>query len=342
MRFYELTLTDPKSGEVWQPSPTGDGLVKTRPGSGPSFSTHDNGILIPGALILELDVPNLPFNQPAGSAFLRLWGIGLPSLGQAADLNGQNIRLLAGMKSGLPLANPNQAGLILQGTIFQSYGLWQGMNQTLELICYPPAADDDQALTFDWPKGTSLSSALLVTFRQAFSKYRMTFNVEGVSDLVQNFDEKGGRYTRLTQFGQWLQQRTEKIGSAIYGSNYSGVVLTIVGNTLYAFDNVRKSPVKQLEFQDFVAQPTWIDSATINFKMVMRGDLSVGSRVKFPSQGFLAPYILTTTNAAVPNAPSRSKTVFQGVFTIIRARHFGNSRQPDADSWVTSFDAVPE
>jgi hypothetical protein len=335
MRYYDIAVSD-SSGKVWKPTATGEAFVKSAGGS--TFTSFTNGKTNPNALNVELDIPSIPFNQPQGAGFLKIWGVGLPMIGQAADLAGQNIKVSVGMQKGLPLAKPAQAGLVLQGTIFQAFGNWQGTNQTLELICYPPASQDDQDISWSWPANTSLSSALFQTFTQAFGKYGMKASVN-ISELTLSSAEHG-HYTRLATFADYIQRISASLGAQKFGDTYSGVLITIVGNTIYAFDSKTERTPTKLDFVDLIGQPTWIDPATVNFKAVMRSDLTIGSLIKFPDKGVATPYVLTTQNSAFPNAPSRNKAVFQGSFVIIEAHHFGNFRQPDADSWVTAFNAV--
>lgn len=349
MRYYELIISDPDDGQVYKPSPINDTFVKS-PG-GVSFTTHPRGPnnpVDPNALNVEIDIPAIPFNQSQGACLLRVWGIGLSMIGQASNFNpdpktnkaGANIRLSAGMQKGLPLANPKQAGLLLQGTVFQSFGNWQGVNQTLDFIVNPPATQPEQDISFSWPAGTELSSALATTFAQAFGKYGMVVEV-GVSGGLTQANDEQGHYTTLAAFSTYIQDISEKLGIPIFGPQYSGVLITIIGNTLTAYDSETVGNTIQLVFTDLIGQPTWIDTATINFKTVLRSDIAVGSRVMFPQKGVLSPYVLTTQDAAFPNAPSRSQSIFKGVFIIVEVHHWGHSRQADADSWGTTFNAVP-
>src|ERR1700752_2385438 len=118
MRFYDIKITDPKSGKLIQQF----------------TSLNTLGQTIPGALNVELDIPVFRMAEPAGAAYVRVWGISIKDIGQAFDLNGKNIEVSAGMAKGLPLANPKQSGLILQGTIQQAFGNWQGFDQTLDFV----------------------------------------------------------------------------------------------------------------------------------------------------------------------------------------------------------------
>src|ERR1700744_2285715 len=109
-RFYNLVISDPNSGLVWKPAPTGasgsNALGFTKSPGGSTFTSWVNGANDPGALNVEFDVITYPFNTPQGSSSIRVHGVGLGMIAQASNLNGQNIRLSAGMKKGLPLATP--------------------------------------------------------------------------------------------------------------------------------------------------------------------------------------------------------------------------------------------
>lgn len=334
MRYYNLVVSDPVSGQVWKPSLTGLGFTKS--GGGSTFTSYVNGQTLPGALNIEFDLPVVPFNTPQGNAIIRVWGIGLPMIGQAANLNGQNFVLSAGMQKGLPLANPAQAGIIAQGMVFQAFGNWQGVNQTLDLICYPGAANTDQNISFSWAAGTSLATALTVTLAQAFPQYKTSINISSSLTLA---NAETGHYNSLAQFADYLQQITQKIGMPTNGPQYPGVLITITGNTIFAFDGTSPLKTINLAFQDLIGQPTWIDVATVNFKTVLRSDIAIGNQIKFPL-GVTSPYALTTVAAASPNAPASSKTAFQGTFTVTEVHHFANLRQADAESWCTAFSAV--
>ena len=343
MRYYDFAISSPTTGAVW---------IVTKAGSfaqGPSYATTFtswvNGANNPAAQNFEIDLPVAPYHVPQGKAVLRVWGVGLQQIGQAANLNGQNFKLLAGMKPGLPLTNPanggdqsNQAGLIAQGQIFQAFGNWQGVNQTLDLIVYPGASDTNQDISWNWLKGTQLSSALAQCFKQAFPLYRPTIQI---GNIVAPGDDQG-HYNSLTRLANHVFDMSVKYGTATYGDQYPGVNIVLNGDSIIATDStqvISSTPI-ELKFQDLIGQPTWIEPNRISFKAVMRHDIQIGSLVKFPA-AVISPYVLTTDAAAYPNVPARNKSVFQGTFFVNEVHHFGNFRQPDADSWVTAYTAVP-
>src|SRR5262249_10576948 len=125
MRFYDVQIGD-----------TASGLHYTSHPRGPAFPPD------PGALNIEMDIQAVG-KMPTYEAYLRIWGVGIDIIGQARNLNappggaGLPITVKGGMGKGLPLANPSQAGVLVKGTIFQAYGNWVGVNQTLDIKMIP-------------------------------------------------------------------------------------------------------------------------------------------------------------------------------------------------------------
>jgi hypothetical protein len=344
VRYYSLTLVNQSTGKVWVPTATGDGFAQG--GTGPTFSSlSPNGRTNPGALQIEFDIPVYSYDAFEGNAMITVHGVGLKMLSQSADLNGATFTLAGGMQPGLPLATAafqdKQSGILLQGTVFQAFGNWQGTDQSLHLVCNPGAANqNDQNINFNWAAGTPLANAINQALTAAFSPgYKIDTSAVTPNLVLSNAEH--GHYTSLANFASVVKDLSLKIGNSLFGpnSNYPGVLITIQGNTIVAQDGSKPPAAKAIKFQDLVGQPTWISAATVNFKTVLRADLAVGSRITFPTV-VQPPFALTTTAAAVPNAPSSSKSAFQGTFTIQNLHHFASFRQPDGDSWATSIDAV--
>ncbi len=334
MRYYDLTLTDPASGLVWQPTVNGLGL--SLKAGGTTFTSYVGGQTLPGALNIEFDIPVYQFATPQGSSMLRVWGIGLTTIGQGTQLAGAGFTLKGGMKAGLPLANPNQSGLLVQGTVFQAFGNWQGVEQTLDLILNPGITVRGQDIALVWKAGMPLATALATTFAQAFPGYTAQINVS--PNLTTNYDQSG-HYSSPAAFGIAVLERSQKIGMQVYGKNYPGVMISVSGTNIVATDGSTPPVPKVLAFTDLIGQPTWVGVSTVNFKTVMRNDIAIGDTIQFP-QGVLAPYALLTPDASYPNAPARSRTIFHSSFFVNEVHHFGNFRQPDAESWTTAISAV--
>src|SRR6185437_5669869 len=121
-RYYKIVITD-ASGNILVPNAAGTQFSFMPPTtSGAStWTSFVNGRTLPGALNIELDIPIAGYAEPRGNAWLRVWGIPIQVISYAHNFANMNIAIYAGMQKGLPLAKPQQAGLIIQGQIFQAF-----------------------------------------------------------------------------------------------------------------------------------------------------------------------------------------------------------------------------
>lgn len=330
MRYYKIVLTNPTTGKVIIPK---SGALAA--GQDFTYSSYVGGRTLLGALNIEIDAPLAALATPIGNTYIRIWGISLQEIAQASDLNGAQVTVYAGLQKGLPLATAanaaNQAGIIFQGYVFQGFGNWIDTDQTLDLIIQPGTGtiETPKNIIVNWRAGTPLAVALASTLTTAFPALKQNINIS--SNLVLPNDQTG-YYGTLSQFATYIKA----ISANILKGDYRGVDMSISETTIFAYDGTAVTTPKQINFQDLIGQPTWIDFATIQFKCPMRADISVGSYVKMP-QG-----ALVTTSAASLSA-FRNKSAFQGTFLVNQVRHTGNYRQPDAASWVTTVDcaAIP-
>lgn len=312
MRYYDIKISDPTTGNIVKEYTSIDAV---------------SGSTLPGALNVELDIPIYTFDAPAGSAYLKVWGIGLQDISQSANFNGKIIQVYAGMAKGLPLANPAQAGLIAQGQIFQAFGNWQGVNQTLDFVFYPVTGNASAPLNLviNWKAGMQLGDAINATLKTAFPALKVTTSIS--QNLILAHDEPGVHQS-LAQFAGYINA----VSRAIVGGAYSGVRMLIRDNAIFVYDGTTTTTPKKIVFTDLIGQPTWIDFATIQLQCVMRADIQVGDYISLPQA--------QVTTTAQSNSQYRNSLVFQGTFLVSRVRHVGNFRQPDGASWVTVIDAV--
>jgi hypothetical protein len=340
------------------PEVTVNALANPQAPASYTFTSHPNGPMHPpdpGALNVEYDLPIAPHHTAQGSSQIRVWGIGLTMIGQSVNLNPTQgvsttgIELHGGMGIGLAgaqgLASPTQSGLLVSGQITRAFGNWQGTDQTLELYFVPgappvaaPSGEPADLIAFSWPAGQTLD----VVLRSMLANYFPDFKIDiAILPLIAPRGmPQAGLYDSLESFASSLNDVTQPLGADYGFPNYPGVYITVKGSTIFVDDFTQPGPVTQLAFHDLVGQPTWLGPFTIAFKTVMRADLDVGDRILFPP-GIFAPYALTSPQAAVPGAPVRSRTAFQGAFVITELHHFANFRQADASSWVTAFTAIP-
>lgn len=313
-------------------------------GPGYTFTNQRNGQLDPNALMVEFDLLAAPYAAPAGQSSVKVYGVpltpqgGWPGINQASDLNKLPITITGGMQKGLPLAtaDASQSGLLMSGSILQAFGNWMGVAQTLDFVITadggPGAANvPSQAnpgnFVMCWNKGEPLASAIQSTLSSALPGIPVNINIS--SNLVLAEDEVHVAQT-IQQFASYVKAVSQSIG----GANYPGVDLWLGNGIVNVFDGSANSDTKQVNFVDLIGQPTWMDAFIMQFNCVMRADLQIGDKVGLPQ---LAGFQAQTTPQS--NSQARNKSAFDGTWTIDFIRHVGNSRAPDAMSWITTYQA---
>jgi hypothetical protein len=237
VRYYSIVISDSKGKEVRK------------------YTSFVNNQTLAGALNIELDIPVIPFATPAGAAFVRVWGISLQEISQASDLFGMQVQVYGGMQKGLPLANPKQSGLLVQGYIFQAFGNWVGTDQTLDLIIQGDvgSAAKPKNIVLNWAKNTPLSGALKTALSTAFPDYKQDIRI---SDKLVLPNDEVGYYQTVAQLAQYVEDVSKTI---IKDANYQGVSVLLREKTFSVFDApTDKDPLK-IQFQDLIGQPTWIE-----------------------------------------------------------------------------------
>ena len=315
MRYYDLTIT-----------PEGSTTPFRR------WTSHPNGVFDPGALNIGFDMPVLPYGTPAGGQSFSIEGISLEDLNQAQQFAGMTLKLSAGMKApGLPLINPSQAGEILTGYIFQSFGNWEGTEMTLDFVLYPSIYTDKNPgnFTLIWPQGEKLSDALLHCLQVPYPNIPISINIS--ADYVNSYD--------IHHIGATLEDLASFVGDFTDKAFQNRVEIAIQRGKITAYDQTYTPNPVQLNFTDFVGQPTWIEPNIIQIKTVLRADLSLGDIVKMPEGLQNAPGVITTTGASLPSS-IKYKSTFSNTFTITEVRQIGNFRSSDSANWVTVINCV--
>lgn len=314
MRYYELSVTpqgSSKPSRVW--------------------TSHPNNVIDRGALQIEYDALVGPYGTPTGASTITLRGIALKDLTQPQQFAGMTLELKAGMKAGLPLVNPSQAGTILKGQVFQAFGNWEGVNQTLDFVVLPGTytLDNPGNFVLTWRAGTKLSDALLQTLDVAYPDAPISMNIS--SDLVQNHDEIGVYDT--------IDQLAQVVGDITEGVFDNRVTIGIQAGKIVVFDTTYSPAPVQLVFTDFIGQPTWINVNTIQVKLVARSDLQMGSIVRMPQGLQNLPGFVNTTASSYPSS-IKYQTTFQNNFIVQELRQIGNFRAADASQWVTIANCI--
>ena len=316
MRYYKIVISDVSSGKIIRQY----------------TSLTSSGFADPNALKVEFDLNTTVFSEPMGSSYLRIWGIPITDVQQTSNFNpspgGQNykqIQIYAGMSKGLPLAKPQQAGLICSGLIYQAFGNWQGTQMTLDLmVIYGGVSNATNAnLILDWKAGTNLSSAIKIALSVGFPSYKVQINIK--NDLVLSHDEQG-YYGTLIQFAQFLRTLTQ---GSTNDPNYPGVRVSLKQSTFIVDDATTPTNPIGISFEDLIGQPTWLGINQISFNCALRGDVSVLDWVSLP--------VTLATTSAQSYSLYRQSSVFKGAFQVINIRHLGNSRDGSGLSWISNF-----
>src|SRR5487761_2685629 len=159
-RFYSIAL---------RPAPTS---ANPNPKVFKTWTSYPNGQNDPGALNVHLDLFSMVYGIPSSTnaSTITIEGISLADLQQAPNYAGMQITVSGGMQAGLPLANPKQAGIILQGEVLQSFGNWAGTEMTLDFVVSGSSytVSSPGNIVLDWPAGTPLAQVLPLTFHTAF------------------------------------------------------------------------------------------------------------------------------------------------------------------------------
>ena len=327
MRYYDIQLLKPGTSTIvkrWQSFP--------------------NGVFNPAAQNVLMDFMLTAEDTPLGGSSLKIEGVSLDDLKQSTQYGAQkvggkstpglDIRVFGGMGKGLPLANPAQQGLILAGTVWQSYGNWEGVNQSLDMVIFPALAFVQPVnLTFNWLAGTPLSQALAATFSNAFPGYKQVIQISPNRKLSYT---QPGVYSSVDRFAAMIRRLTEGQLSA----NDPGVSIIVQNGAVYAVDGTAQTTPKQLNFYDLIGQPTWLTINQIQIKTVMRGDILVGDVVELPNQlsGLPGQVIQTNPITALPGL--RQNSIFTGKFHVNQIRQIGNFRSPNGADWCTIMNCV--
>ena len=320
MRYYDLTITNASGATVGH------------------ITSHPNGLQKPpdpGALDMEFDVLVYDYAKPSGGSSITIYGVGLGALSQAQQFAGMTVALKGGMGKGLPLANPAQAGLLLAGNIFQSFGNWVGTQMTLDMVINPSTYTYDAPGIFvlNWPAGTPLATAIAQMLTAAYPKAKQVIQISSALVLPNS---EWHYCNTLTQMASYIQGIT----AGMISPTYNGVSIWFQGGTFFVSDGTTLGSMVQIAFNDLIGQPTWIDVNVIQFKTVMRADIQMGQIVKMPTGLQNQPGVVTTTGQSQPSN-SKYAATFQGQFTVTSVRHVGNFRSTDSAQWASIFTATP-
>lgn len=308
---------------------------------GDTYDSAPNGQPDPGALQVDMDISVAPNDVPgAQGAYVRVWGIGIQALSQAKDLFNKKIKVSGGFSQGLPLENPQQYGLLVQGIITKAFGNWIGVDQSLDLYI---SADNDtpkadggpnpkpapKNITLNFMKGKNLPDVVKQALQTAYPGMSVNTNVNQQIIAPQDLPGFFGSVQELAYY-------VRRISQDIVGNNYQGLSIVDYDGQFTLSDSANGG--KNIKFEELIGQPTWIDTGTIQFRTPMRSDIKISDKVTMPQ---------TWVNSSeagnyIGGQGINQQLAFKGDFQITRVRHIGFSRQPSGEAWATVFDAAAQ
>lgn len=305
MRYYKIQIFSPE-GELKE-----------------EWSSHrENGLVNNGALRVEFTLPIAVMTESAGNAEVKIWGVPMSYLAQSYNLNGYSVYIEAGMMPGLPLANPNQKGIILKGRIQATYSLWEATNAYLQfnIVAGSNPLTDPRDLIVNWKKGVSLAD----TLSEVLKEYPLEINIK--DNLIVNFNHCG-YYPNYAALAAFIKQYSEGF---IKDANYQGVRIARQNDKFIVFDGSKPADkIVKIDFKDFIGQPQWLNINQVTFTVILRGDLKLGCLVEMPER-LISQYAF---NSGIFN--EREKLNFKGKFQIVSITHIGDFRNPTPDAWST-------
>lgn len=382
MRYFEIVISDPNSnGYVLVPNVNNvPGFSRMAPGSGVAtysslrtgYMPSQQGSTNPAAQTVEIDAVVTSLHQPNGNPFFRIWGVSLGEMNYASNLNTMDLKVYGGMAAGLPLANPQQAGLLASGSVLQAFGNWVGNSMYLDIfmvaggssvsanqttgnppgpntIPIPVTNSDPANLVLQMKQGQPMLQAITACLQIGFPQY----SIQGAIDpaLVWVKSVSTAYFDTVRQLAEFVHQKSLSVigGSAPNRQHYPGVSISLQNNTFTISDQTTQTAVKNIAYLDLVGQPTWSQPYTVQATVVMRGDLSVGDVVTLPQGPLTTNFGAGSNYVPTPSlgdtyTQNKNALSFTGTFYISSIRHVGNSRAPDALSWVTVLEllALPQ
>ncbi|GJH02275.1 hypothetical protein [Paraburkholderia terrae] len=376
-RYYAVRISDPKTNEIlvanlygkpgFSRVPNGPNVwtyCSLYAGGKPSTYASSNA----NAQQITFDIHAGFLDTPIQNGLLQIDGVTLQEISQGANLTGLNIAVYGGMAKGLPLANPNQIGRLCAGQILNMWGNWIGVDQYLAIVIQAGGSNSNANqttgniatintpaipntnrkpgyLVFTWEKGQSLVDALTHCLQTYYPQYGISGSIS--PNLVWTDGIVCMRpFAKLSQLAQFVREASLNMigGYAPDLTQYMGVRMSLQGNMIYLQDGTTPTKPKTIYVTDLVGQPTYNEPFQIQLTCVLRGDIKAGDYVTIPQGqlnigqgaqvGYVSPPPLSAANTA------KSNIAFTGSYLVLDVQHYGTSRNPDWNAWVTTLDLL--
>lgn len=330
MRYYFLTLTDPKTGK-----PPVDA-------SGNPIGPFDTSKTPGRGLHIEFDAVIVGLDVVSSGTMLTVYGLPMDVLKQSVKLHGCQVSLFAGFSQGLPLANPEQQGEIINGEIYSAYANWIGTNQTLNLIINPANKryENGQSLglSVQGKRGERLGDVMVRSLKESYPNKKIICTV---SDKLVLPEDCPWTYQDVSSLAVAVRSLSMAL---IRDKSYLGVGIIMQSDTIRIYDNsaLDWSSAKEIQPFELIGQPTWISPFVMSFKCPMRGDLRNADIIALPQNIMSGTTGILMTNTTSFGSQVKDNVIFSGKFMIQSVRHIGAYLVADGDAWVTVYEAVAD
>jgi hypothetical protein len=176
-----------------------------------------------------------------------------------------------------------------------------------------------------------LSSAIQETLSRAFPGVPLNINI---SSMLKLGYQDAGAYQNFPQFASYIKDLSHSIMGT---KDYIGVHMT-ANNTggIDVWDGTFGNAPQQVTVFELIGQPTWVETALVQFTTVMRGDIKPSDIVYLPKN---IPYNIGSDNSALQKGvPQRTELSFTGAFKVFKVTHNGDFRNPDGMQWSTTYE----
>lgn len=281
-------------------------------------------------LDIEFTAQTTDLGIAASNSHLRIYGLSLEMISKANDFTGSQIKMYAGYEAGMQLAKPEQYGLIIDGSVLQAIGGWQGTEHYIDLFIIPPtgtqagtatgtttgtqAATGSVEYNLYCPKDGDIVEAIITSIKLVMPNV----GIVNSSKPVIQATEFAGHYLSLGELAA-----------------ATGISITYTGNkvTLYSQSNASAADAKQIGITDMIGNATWVKPNTISFATALRGDITISDIIELPKHA---------ANQSRESGLAGNPFIVTGRFMVTSILQSGRYGDATEDAWTTTIEAVTE
>ena len=372
MRFYSIKFSPAAGEEI--PKVLTEGKIDYTLFTSHPIDAQGNFSYNPGCPEVSFEVLTAWAHMITSPFHLQIMNIPAELLQYAKMYNNLICEISAGFQPGnnyggmLPLevGPSSHAGVIATGYVQNCFGNWLGTNLVMDFLIYPspmgsPSLEvsgndgfaSPQNFTFSWAYDANGYYNPLEQELNTWFKEKFNIEVKGTLNPKLAPPPAGIKlnYTVFDKFAESIRaysvQCIDPANSDAFRNGlgnfqgYRGVsmVYNFASRTIFVWDGTATGEIEgiQLQYSDFIGQPTWTSSAgTVQSVHPMRNDFVLAAPVTYPKQ---LPQIQSTQYAATGNFAILNAS--GETLQIQMVRHVGRYRDTSPEAWATFLNAGP-